>query len=79
MFVIGKGRYLTICVVGLSFAPKDKKTIETIILAKILPGRDITSSLVDHLSGVLLLGRTDMAQYMFGAIFTPKDKNPIDT
>ena len=41
-----------------------------------MPGRDITCSLVGHLSGVLLLGRVDMAQYMFGAMFGPKDRKP---
>ena len=48
-------------------------------MARKLPGRDITCSLFGHLSGVSLLGRVDMAQYMFGAIFGPKDRKPIDT
>ena len=57
-----------------NFCPKRQKNNRNLNNGQKLPGRDITCSLVGHLSGVLLLGRVDMAQYMFGAIFSPKDR-----
>jgi hypothetical protein len=46
VFVTGMGRYHMICVLGSFFIPKDRKPIESLVMANNFPGKEIKASVV---------------------------------